>query len=112
MGRYRNSKIITNKSEYYKPLREARGVKYIVQYETPELKNPSVADRARITADSHIWKYGDRLYKLAYQYYGDTQYWWVIAWWNGVPTEAEIKNGVLISIPINIEDALKALGVA
>jgi|TARA_Y100000034_G_scaffold18667_1_gene20731 hypothetical protein len=112
MSRYRNDQILLNSSEYYKPLRETRGLKVIRQYETPMLTNPSVADRTRITADTYLWGYGDRLYKLAYQYYGDARFWWVIAWWNGIPAESEIPNGAVIAIPINIEDALKALGVA
>lgn len=112
MGRYNKYRILAESSEYYAPLRTKRDLKIIRHYETPMLKNPSQRARRSVTANSHIWKYGDRLYNLASQYYGDSRFWWVIAWWNGVPCESEIKNGSVIRIPINIESALKALGVA
>jgi hypothetical protein len=35
----------------------------------------------------------------------------VIAWYNGYPTEADIKKGALIDIPVNLEDALRVLGL-
>ena len=111
MGRYDKYRIIINESEYYKPLREERGLKRIVQYETPQLRNPSVRQRMNMVSTKHIWKYGDRLYQLADQYYGDARYWWVIAWYNGFGVEADIYNGAVLRIPLNIEEALKVLGV-
>jgi|TARA_Y100000034_G_C6614997_1_gene267940 hypothetical protein len=112
MGRYDKYRILTNASDYYKPLREERGVKFIKQYETPKLLNPSRAVRRRITTTKHLWKYGDRLYNLANQYYSDPRYWWVIAWWNGYGTEADIQNGALLYIPLKLDAALTALGVS
>ena len=112
MARYNKYRVLTDASEYYKPLRDTRGLKIMRFYETPIIKNPSVAERTGLTADAHIWKYGDRLYKLADQYYNDSRFWWVIAWYNGVPCEAEIENGTILAIPLNIEETLKALGVA
>jgi len=112
MGRYNKFRILTNASEYYEPLRESRGLKVIKHYETPRLKNPTRSERANTITNAHIWKYGDRLYKLAHQHYGDSRFWWVIAWWNAIPCEADIKNGAVIYIPINVESALKALGLA
>ena len=110
-SRYTKRKIITNNSEYYKPIRQSRGRKAIVQYATGKLKNPTIAERGRIKTATHIWKYGDRLYTLAHQYYGDSRYWWVIAWWNAYGLETDIKTGAALSIPLNIEKALSALGV-
>jgi len=49
---------------------------------------------------------------MANQYYGDVRFWWIIAWYNGAPTEANLKVGDAIEIPLNIEDALRVLGVA
>ncbi len=109
--RYRTTKVRKNSSEYYESLRAKRGVKSVDHYKTPSMKNPSLGDRKRIKSIPHIWVYGDRLYKLANQYYGDTRYWWVIAWWNSYPTEAEIPLGARLAIPLSLEDALSALGV-
>ena len=82
-----------------------------MQYVTPILANPTVLQRASLVSNVHIWSYGDRLYKLAATYYGDTRYWWVIAWYNGFPTEADIETGTVLTIPLNLEDTLKVLGV-
>jgi hypothetical protein len=71
--RYDKYRILNNASEYYEPLRKSRGLKNIRHYETPYLENPSVSARMRTPATSHIWKYGDRFYKLADQYYNDVR---------------------------------------
>ena len=111
MNRYTNTTIFENDEEYYEYLRRKRGIKNATHYATPVLKNPSVLNRIGVPADQHIWKYGDRFYNLSYQYYGDSKYWWVIAWYNGMPTEAHLQIGDLIQIPLKLEDAYVALGV-
>jgi len=111
MPRRKKSSLITNASEYYEPLRKKRNVKRILQYATPIIRNPSVAQRGKMTTTKHIWKYGDRLYTLAHNYYGDSTFWWVIAWWNGYGIEGDIKEGAVLSIPMDISLALKMWGV-
>lgn len=109
--RYNKARILTNNSEYYAPLRKSRDKKAIVHHATRKIKNPTVQERRSVKTTTYIWKYGDRLYNLSHKSYGDPRYWWVIAWWNGYGTEAAIKNGSMLYIPLNIEEALKALGV-
>ena len=109
--RNRKQTPVKNDSEYYSSLATKRGVKSITHYKTSVLKNPTVADRRKIKTITHIWAYGNRLYKLADQYYGDSTYWWVIAWYNGVSTEAQIELGKVLYIPLNIEETLDILGV-
>ena len=75
------------------------------------LYNPGLAERIVTKSETHIWKYGDRFYNLAHKFYGKPEFWWVIAWYNGYPTEASIKNGDVIEIPISLEDATMALGL-
>ena len=111
MARYKNTTKILNDVDYYEFLTRKRGIKRAVQYETPIMYHPGFAERVALKTSSHIWKYGDRLYNLASRYYGDVTYWWVIAWYNGVPTEAHLKTGDVIQIPVNIEHALKTLGI-
>ena len=111
MARNDDDRILANSSEYYKPIRKSRGVDVIEHYETPRLYHPSVSDRRTVSSEAYIWKYGDRFYKLAFDYYGDQHLWWVIAWYNGYPTEAGIPNGSVIEIPLNLEQATRVLGV-
>jgi hypothetical protein len=107
-SRYSKYKIINNDSEL---LCEKRGVKNIRQYETPYIYNPTVADRASLRTTNYLWKYGDRFYQLAEQYYQSPTFWWVIALYNGYMTEADIRAGDVIAIPLNLEEALKVLRV-
>lgn len=111
MGRYNSETPMLNDSEYYEFLKKKRGVKYLTHFPTPVLYNPDIVDRAMIPTDPLVWSYGDHFYKVAHQYYGNPRYWWVIAWYNGFPTEADIKIGDLIDIPVNLEDALRVLGL-
>ena len=81
MANTRNKKqdVIENDSEFYKELYERRGLKRIAHYETPIFRHPTISQRASITSVGYIWAYGDRFYKLANQYYGDKDLWWIIA---------------------------------
>ena len=111
-NRYNKFKIIDNDSEFYEFLRKKRGnVKSIQHLSTITLKQPDMLTRASIATTTHIWKYGDRYYNLAHKYYDDPEYWWVIAWYNAVPTEAHLKTGDLLAIPVNLNSVLELLGV-
>jgi nucleoid-associated protein YgaU len=109
--RYNKAREVTNDSEYYAPLRKSRNLKQIKHYATIKVKNPTVSDRSSVKVSRHIWKYGDRLYNLSSKFYGDPRYWWVIAWWNAYGVEADIKTGATLAIPLNLERALKILGI-
>jgi|TARA_Y100000034_G_scaffold101573_1_gene125960 hypothetical protein len=111
MARYNKYRVLNNASDYYAPLRESRGLKNIRHYETPRLHNPTLRQRVSLLTTTHIWKYGDRFYKLADTHYKDARLWWVIAWYNSAPTEANLITGDVIEIPVNIEKALRVLGV-
>jgi len=110
MPRYKYNRVIDNKSEYYRFLREKREVHdNIIHSATPILHTPTMQERANIKTDTHVWSYGDRFYNLAHKYYGDVSYWWVIALYNGYPTEVTIKAGNVIYIPLDLDAALTAL---
>jgi hypothetical protein len=109
--RNNNVSIIDNDSEHYKELYKRRGLKKISHHPTPKFRHPTVRERANVNTTGHVWVYGDRFYKLAQQYYGDVRYWWVIAWWNGYPTEVSIETGDFLDIPLDLVTALEILGV-
>jgi hypothetical protein len=110
-SRYDQFRILNNDSAYYAPLRKSRGLKNIQHYETPVLRHPGALERAILKSETHIWKYGNRFYNLADKYYGNVNYWWIIAWYNGYPTEADISNGDVIEIPLSLEEVSVALGL-
>ena len=109
MARYTKTCFIINEDNYYEPLRKKHDTGKVRHYATPRMYYPTIKERASTKTSKHIWKLGDRLFVLADNYYGDTRFWWVIAWWNRYPTEAHMAPGTLLDIPINLEDALKIL---
>ena len=105
--RYDNRRILRNRDEIYKKFLVRRGITSIRQWSTGKLNYPTVDDLRNISRNQHIWTAGDRYYKLAIQYYGNAQYWWVIALFNQKPTEADVKAGDVVNIPLPLEAILR-----
>ncbi len=82
--RYDNRKIRTNRSQASKEARDRRGLKRVQQYTTPRFPEISPSDYASISSQQHEWTYGDRYYKLAAKYYGDSELHWIIVTVNNI----------------------------
>tara|TARA_R110000851_G_scaffold53504_8_gene126902 strand:- start:577 stop:924 length:348 start_codon:yes stop_codon:yes gene_type:complete len=63
--------------------------------------------RKDLTHIQRIYKMGDRLYKFAYEYYGDVDYWWIIAWYNNKPTDTHFNIGDIVYIPRELDVAIR-----
>ena len=113
IDRYANKIIYRNDLEQYKDFFDQRKVKFIRHFPTAVLKHPSSSNvpSGDISVLSRVWVQGDRLYKIAEQYYEDPALWWVIAWWNKTPTEAHIKLGDVINIPTPLREVLRVYKV-
>ena len=107
MSRFTNRKIVRNNLDLYEEMLEERDVKYFRQYVTPNMVYPTAHEMRQIKTVSHVWKKGDRFYKLAHQYYRDSSLWWVIAWFNKKPTESHVALGSLVLIPLPISKVIK-----
>ena len=104
MSRYRNTPIIHNRLELYKKAREKRDIPdALVQFRLNQLPTPTVEQISTLHRHPHVWTTGDRLYKLAQEHYGNPTLWWIIAWYNGRPTEGHFKVGDVIQIPTPVE---------
>jgi len=104
--RYNNRRIRTNSTQASKEARKRRGLKKVRQYTTPRLPEISPEDYSSVITEQHEWTYGDRYYKLAAKYYGNSEMWWVIAWFNQAPTESHLVIGDTIEVPISIDQVL------
>tara|TARA_R110000744_G_scaffold12918_2_gene38080 strand:- start:620 stop:958 length:339 start_codon:yes stop_codon:yes gene_type:complete len=104
--RYNNRKISRNKNKLYKRYFEDRNVNHIRQFRSPDLAYPTTEQIRELQVLSHIWKTGDRYYKLAFEFYGNSKYWWVIAWFNKKPTEAHLKLGDVVFVPTPLDKLL------
>ena len=109
-NRYADRRIVINDDDLYAKSLEKRNLRKMQQYDTARLKYPSVDQIKHLTRVQHIWKTGDRYYKLAVQYYGTTDHWWIIAFYNQRPTEADVKVGDVIYIPLPLERIVEYLG--
>ena len=100
VSRYDNRITAINGLAQYKPLFKDRGVQFIRQFKSPSMHFPTDIQMAKVREIDHIWGMGDRYYKLASQYYDDPTLWWVIAWYNQMPTESHVKMGDVVVIPL------------
>lgn len=109
MSRYNRRSQAINSAEEYKKTFHDRGVTKITQYvtETKKVYEQEVYDSVEVIY--HTWKYGDMYWRLSSRFYGDPQYWWVIASFNKKPTESFNNPGDVIKIPTNLSDALQVI---
>tara|TARA_Y100000593_G_scaffold81920_1_gene153530 strand:- start:4666 stop:4998 length:333 start_codon:yes stop_codon:yes gene_type:complete len=109
MSRYTGRRKAKNDAEMYENVLDDRGTKQIVQYTTVELRYPSQEDLRRIRTKDHVWRRGDKFWRIAARNYGDPKLWWVVAQFNQKPTEHHVAPGEIIKIPIDLAPALGAL---
>jgi|21_taG_2_1085346.scaffolds.fasta_scaffold04375_3 hypothetical protein len=107
MTTYDRGDGVVNDSELYDELFDKRGVDKIIQYKT-KILSTSFKDKD-IAHIEHHWSHGDRYHKLASQYYNDFRLWWVIAIFNEKPSEASLKYGDKIKIPINFLEIVNVI---
>jgi len=60
---------------------------------------------------SYVWRFGDRLDRLAKIHMGDDNYWWIIAFVNNITYPLGIKPGFVIQIPTSPRPTLERLGL-
>lgn len=63
------------------------------------------------TTQQYTWQHGDRLDKLASRYYGDDEYWWIIALANNITYPLGIAPGTVLTIPTDIMPVLQQLNL-
>tara|TARA_B100001123_G_C14864889_1_gene849540 strand:- start:255 stop:584 length:330 start_codon:yes stop_codon:yes gene_type:complete len=97
MPKYGRRKSFMNNYDLYSSLLEPRGVEGISQYDTFTFSKKII--KSSYAVREHVWSKGDRLYKIAHKYYGDDEFWWIIALWNGKPTDADYVYGATVYIP-------------
>lgn len=95
--------VFTNDKEIYDDILTRKRIRAIRQFSTLNLTALRANAENKIQEANHIWATGDRYFKLASQYYGRPELWWVIAFYNQKPTEGHVRRGELIKIPLPIE---------
>ena len=108
--RYQNKISLVNSDELYDRLFIDRGINFIELEQVPDLNYPTPEQIAELELISHVWKVGDKLYKLAHEYYDDAELWWVIAFYNKKPTESHFAIGDVLRIPLPLDKMLDFIG--
>ena len=109
VSRYDAREMFANASEEYDELFGKRNTKSILQYNTANLSHPTADEIVNLNTVNHVWKEGDRFWKLASRYYNQPKMWWVIAWFNRMPTEAQVNLGDIVVIPLPLSKILDYL---
>jgi len=110
-SRYEERSVFRNSRQLYRELFDERGVNFIRHYVTPEFRYPTPEEFTELDITYRSWRVGDRFWKIAEKNYGRPELWWVIAWFNKKPTEANVQIGEQILIPKPIERTLSMLGL-
>ena len=97
-----NSKRMSRRFKFVGVNNNGETPQLVKQYSTPTNIRLSADQRRTITEVDHIWKTGDRYYKLAERYYGRPLY-------NNKPTEGHVKLGDAIKVPLPLEKYLRYL---
>jgi nucleoid-associated protein YgaU len=86
--------------------------KFVLQYATQILSYPTQQQINQITSyEFRTWGAGDTYAKLANEYYGDPELWWVLAWINKKPTEFQLSRGDVLYVPLVLREALALVGI-
>lgn len=102
-----NSVILENEDRIYGKFMDKIGAKKLDHSSLVLFGNPvDSAFLKKIRVMKHIFASGDRLSRLAHKYYGDAELWWVLAWFNGKPTDFHCKIGDTILVPSPLEEVI------
>lgn len=99
--------IYNNSDETYRDFMNRTGATSIRHFGLITYGDPSQESfLSEIEIMQHLYSTGDSLSKIAYKYYGQAKYWWVIAWFNSRPTDFHCSNGDTILVPLPLETAI------
>jgi|TARA_R110000824_G_scaffold210773_3_gene396634 hypothetical protein len=113
ISRYNKRETMKNTAfDYaYSDIFRNRGLRSPRQYTIANFKYPTTEEIEGLQLETKIWSIGEKYFKLAYEYYGDPEYWWVIAWYNQKPLETDFSPGEVVEIPLPLELILQHLDV-
>ena len=105
---YKNK--FSNSDPSYSEYIRLKGLKKINQYGIGiKLKYPDSSDIQKFKISYHYWSQGDSYYKLAESFYGNSDYWWIIAFYNQTPMEQDLETGQQIEIPLPLELVIESM---
>jgi hypothetical protein len=107
VSRYAGKITLVNSEEQYKEYLRKRGLKFIKQYSSPKIRFPNYEEVRDLEIVGHVWKLGDRFYKLSDKYYKDVELWWIFPWFNQISSESALSLGDVLSVPLPLSKVLR-----
>ena len=106
---YQLSKKKLLNDERYVHFLHKRGIQQALYYTKPELRYPTDDEIISLNLIGISWKPGDSLAKYAFQYYNSYSDWWIIAYFNKISSEFELREGDSIFIPMPRDEIFKMI---
>jgi len=103
--------FVNDDKNYQREFFDRRNIKQTPQYRTGRFQALTPTQRAQLNPTSLIWTATSNLTKIAYEFYGDPQYWWVISLYNQTPLESDFKVGQVVYVPLPLQQVLSYYGV-
>ena len=103
--------FINDDKNYQREFFNKRNIKQTPQYRTGRFQALTPTQRAQLNPTSLIWTATSNLTKIAYEFYGDPQYWWVISLYNQTPLESDFTVGQVVYVPLPLQQVLSYYGV-
>lgn len=112
ISRYKNTSEFINDDDGYRQTFSSRfSGTAIKQFGTLKISYPTDDELSELSFATIVWSPKDRYYKLAYQYYGNSEYWWVIAYFNHKIIEADNEQGDVLKVPLPLNKILSLYGI-
>ena len=106
-SRYVNKRVFKTIDSNTNKLLKSREIPSARILETFNIRPLSDEERKKFQTRTIVWQRRTRLFKLAYEFYGDPTLWWVIAWFNQRPTDADYSPGDQVLIPFPLEEVIR-----
>ena len=106
-SRYSKTALKTLQNNLYNYYLQNRNINKIKHFVSPNSANIRTFNNIKVI--NHTWVDGDRFMKLSGRYYADPTLWWVIAYYNLMPTEAFVVPGMVIQVPFPIDDIIRSI---
>jgi hypothetical protein len=96
-SRYQNRNKTISMMEPFREQEVSQDETIVTHYQSSQ----NILDKTKqnFPYSEYQWKYGDKLYKLAQIFYGDSRLWWIIAHVNMKPTDSDYEPGDVLLIP-------------
>ncbi len=102
-----NARNLTNKDDIYRNFFKKTGSTTIEHVGLAFFGNPKDFEFLNeIKKINHVFSVGDSLSKIAFKHYGDSRFWWLLAWFNTKPTDFHCKIGDIIEVPLPLEEVI------